>query len=462
MSARRVGLLLLLLGFGGAVEGVWNVRNHVDIGAIGCHLLGGRFDGPSFSYEETKSLEAPAPLRVEIANAFGAVSVLEGRPGGVDVTLRKVVFLRREDKAREFAGRVALETTLEGATLRVGTNRARLERSDASTGFETHLELRLPPGTAVKVDNDHGAVDVKDVASAELAGSYESVRVERVAGDAQVSGRHGDISVTGVGGSLTLTARYGSAKVREVKGPARLELDHGDVEAEETGQLSVNIKHGDATLGRVGGDLKLVGEHAGVRIDNVSGRATVSTSYNDVELREVGGDARLAVDHGGLEAVGLKGALQAQLSFGDASVETLAGALDLSVDHGGVHAKDLQGGAKIKASGDDVVLDGFRGPVELEVQRGSAELKPAGPIGDSLSITAANGVRLEVPAGSRFELLATSSRGEVQAELPGLTLQDKSPARVAATLGSGGGRVTLASEHGDVVLTPREKVAEQH
>jgi len=461
VSARRVGLLLLLLGFGGAVEGVWNVRNHVDIGAMGCHLLGSRFDGPSFSFEETKALEAPASLRVEIANGFGAVSVLEGRPGSVDVTLRKVVFLRSEDKAREFARRIVLETALEGSTLRVGTNRASLERSDGTTGFETHFEVKLPPGTAVKVDNDHGAVDVSDVASAEVAGSYESVRVERVAGDARVSGRHGDVSVSGVAGSLTLSARFGQAKVRDVKGPARLEVEHGDVEAEQMGQLSVEIKHGDATLGAVRGDLELRGEHAGVRIEAVSGRATVSTSYNDVELRDVGGDVRSTVDHGGLQAVGLKGALQAELSFGDASLEGIAGALEVKVDHGGVHAKDLQGGAKVEVLGDDVVLEGFRGPVEVEVQRGSVELTPAGPLTGSVSATAANGVRLEVPAGSSFELLATSSRGEVQAELPGLSFKEKSPSRLAATLGGGELRVTLSADHGDVVLTPRKDVAER-
>ena len=273
MSARRVGLLLLLLGFGGAVEGVWNIRNHVDIGAMGCHVLGSRFDGPSFSFEETKALEAPASLRVEIANGFGAVSVLEGRPGSVDVTLRKVVFLRSEDKAREFARRIVLETALEGSTLRVGTNRASLERSDGTTGFETHFEVK--------------------------------------------------------------------------------------------------------------------------------------------------------------------------------------------VDHGGVHAKDLQGGAKVEVLGDDVVLEGFRGPVEVEVQRGSVELTPAGPLTGSVSATAANGVRLEVPAGSSFELLATSSRGEVQAELPGLSFKEKSPSRLAATLGGGELRVTLSADHGDVVLTPRKDVAER-
>jgi DUF4097 and DUF4098 domain-containing protein YvlB len=462
MSARKIGLLLLILGFGSAVEGLWTVRSHVDIGAAGCRVLGGRFNGPSFSFTETKSLEVPSPARVEIANGFGTVSVVEGAAGPAEVSLRKVVFLRTEGEAREFAGRIVLESSLDGSTLRLGTNRGSLERTDSAIGFETHFEVKVPPGTSVKVDNDHGAVDVVGVAAAEVAGSYEPVSVERVAGDARVSGRHGDVSVSGVAGSLTLSSRFGDAKVHDVKGPSRIEVEHGDATTEGTGHLSLDIKHGDATVGTVGGDLELRGEHAGARIESVSGRATVTTSYRDVQLRDVGSDARVTVDHGGLEARNVKGALQAEVSFGDASVESVSGAVDLKADHSGVRGKDLLGGARIRASGDDVTLEGFRGPVDVEVRRGSVELTPAGPLTDAVTVSTFNGgVRLEVPKGSRFELLATSSHGEIDANVPGLSVKEKGPSRVSATLGEGQARVTLTADQGDVVLAPIEETAER-
>jgi DUF4097 and DUF4098 domain-containing protein YvlB len=462
VNARKLGLLLLILSFGGALEGFWSVRHQVDIGASACRVLGGRFDGPSFSFEEKKSLDVPSPLRVELTNGFGAVAVLEGRSGVAEVTLRKVVFLRSEEKARAFSERVVLESTLDGATLRLGTNRLSLERSDSLVGFETHLEVRVPPGSTVKVVNDHGPVDVADVAAAEVEGSFDSVRVERVLGDARVTGRHGDVSVSGVTGSLTLSSRFGDARIHDVKGPSRLEVEHGDASADEIGNLSLEIKHGDASVEGVSGDVEVTGEHASAKVRRVTGRAGVTTSYNDVELRDVGGDVRVAVDHGGLEAQELKGALQGQLSFGDASLQSIGGAVDLKADHGGVHAKGLEGGARIRASGDDVAVEGFRGPLDIEVQRGSVELTPAGPITEPLTITTVNGgVRLEVPKGSRFELLASSKRGEVQANLPGLSVKESSPSRLAATLGEGTSRVTLSADHGDVVLTPREEVAER-
>ena len=53
MSARKIGLLLLLLGFGATVETAWQVRGDVGIGPEGCRVIGGRFYGPSWSFEQT-------------------------------------------------------------------------------------------------------------------------------------------------------------------------------------------------------------------------------------------------------------------------------------------------------------------------------------------------------------------------------------------------------------------------
>jgi hypothetical protein len=98
----------------------------------------------------------------------------------------------------------------------------------------------------------------------------------------------------------------------------------------------------------------------------------------------------------------------------------------------------------------------------VEVRRGSVELSPAGPLTEAVAVSTVNGgVRLEVPSGSRFQLLATSNRGEVQAELPGLSLREKSPTRVSATLLDGGAPVTLSADHGDVVLIPRDELRER-
>ena len=82
MSARKIGLLLLLLGFGAAIETAWHVRGDVRIGPEGCRVIGGRFYGPSYAFEQTaeRALPAGEAPRLEVRNGFGGVSV-HGRRG---------------------------------------------------------------------------------------------------------------------------------------------------------------------------------------------------------------------------------------------------------------------------------------------------------------------------------------------------------------------------------------------
>ena len=169
------------------------------------------------------------------------------------------------------------------------------------------------------------------------------------------------------------------------------------------------------------------------------------------------GAARASVDHGGLEAGELRGGLEAKVSFGDVRLDSVTGPAQVEVDHGGLRGKGLAGGGRLRVSGDDVSVDGFRGPLQVEARRGSVELVPSGPLTEALDVSTQNGgVRLEVPERSAFELLASASRGEVQADLPGLSAHERSPDRITGTLGGGGARVSLSARHGDVVLIPGE------
>ena len=328
MKASKVGLLILILGFGGTVETAWQVRNHFGVGPWDWRVLtGGKFSGPSYSFEATESQVVPEGTPIEVENAFGGVRAVQGAPGEVRIVLRKVVFRRNEEEAGAFAARVLLKRDLEAGALRISTNRREVEATadGRGVGFETHLEITLPPGTRLKVQNDHGETSVADVAEARVWGSYDSVRVERVAGIAEVSSKHGDVTVAGVGGALSLTARHGAVEIRQVKGRATLIVEHGDVSANEVGGLDLNLRHGALTADGILGDLEVAGEHAGVHAVAVTGRAVVETGYQDITVERVGGDVRLVSKHGDVRAADVAGAVYAEARF-DAMLA--AGAVD--------------------------------------------------------------------------------------------------------------------------------------
>jgi Putative adhesin len=457
MTARKIALLLLILGAGAVLETAWAVRGHVDIGPEGCRVLGGRFYGPSYAFEDTARTEAPAGARLEVKNAFGRVQVVAGEAGEVKLTLRKVVFRPTESEAREFADRVSARLESTAGVVRVETNRDAVGRDDR-VGFETHLSLVVPPGTPVTVTNEHGAVEVEDAASADVTSSFDDVRVLRVKGAVAVKSRHGDVSVSEVEGALTLSGRHGDVEVRNVGGRATLETQHGSVTATAVGGLEVDHAHGDVAVDDVRGDLRVTNSHGGVVARGVRGKASVETSFSDVLITDVDADARVKVEHGGATLREIKGAVVAEATHDDVELTDVEGPAEVTVAHGGVRAKGVEKGVKVKASGEDVDLDGVRGAVHVDQERGSVRVAHRGPLSEPIEIRARQGgIRLEIPAGSRFELQAEARRGDVDVDVSGLTLtRDEKTAH--GSVGTGGALVKLSAD-GDVTVEERTATA---
>ena len=458
MKARKIFLLLFILAFGTSVETAWHLRGHVRFDPLGWRVLGGRFYGPSFSFEESQTVPVPSGASVVVENSFGGVKLVKGGHGEARVSLRKVVFLPTEGEARTVADRVKLRAVMDGATLRLSTNRGDLERNGSlgEAGLETHWEVAIPEDATAKVSNEHGSIDVRDVAGADVDGSFEPITIERIAGNAAVKGRHGDIHVSSVGGAVSLSGRHGDVVLTEVAGAANVDVEHGDVRAERTGRLSVGLKHGDLEVEGVRGDLEVRGEHSAAKVTDVSGNARVETSFDDVHVNRVTGDARVKTEHGSVEIRDVRGAVAVEAAFDGVTLRSIGGHADVKVEHGGVDAQGLAGGAVVQVSGDDVSIEGFRGGVRVQARRGSIRLAPDDPVTEPVTATTDHGgIAFGVPPGSRFELSAAARPGNVSVNLPGFVASESGASKVAGHVGQGGGAVTLEAQHGDVTVETR-------
>ena len=458
MSLRKIALLVVIVLFAASVETAWNVRGNLSIGPEGCRVMGGRFYGPSWSFEAAaeRPVTGSSP-QLEVENAFGSVRVSRGAPGIVKVKLRKVVFRSTEESAREFAGRIELRLSGDGDRVKVETNRDTLGRHE-DTGFETHLEIEAPPESVAQVRSEHGRVELLDLAAADVTASHDGVTLERIKGDVTLDVRHGNVSAERVGGKLKLSARHGDVALAGVAGAATIDMQHGNLSARETGSLELEISYGDVSAASVGGDLNVRGQHAPVTASDVSGRAEVATSFGDVRLERVLGDGRVKVEHGKVAASDVSGGFWAETSYEGVELDRVRGPVELKVQHGGVEARGLEGGARVHASGDNVTLEGFTGAVDVEVERGSARLAPGAPIQADVLARASHGeVALEVPDGSAFRLEAESQHGQVDAPLAGLRSEREERRRgqrVLGQQGSGGPQVKLLAD-GDVRLESR-------
>jgi DUF4097 and DUF4098 domain-containing protein YvlB len=445
VKASKIGLLILVLGFGGAIETAWSVRQNIGFGPQGCRVLAGRFYGSSFTFDAEQTQPVPAGIAIEVVNAFGGVTVRAGDPGQVKIALRKVVFRPTEEQARAFANQIRINAAVDGNVLRVGTNRDELENHSEAreVGFETHFELTVPAATEVTVRNE--------AARADITSSFDEVRLSRVSGAARIQSRHGDVLASTVGGDLSLVARFGRVELQDVRGRATVDSEHGDVSAARTGGLDIRASFGDVGVEGVRGDVEVRSQHGPVTARDVSGAATIEGSFGDAQVEKAGGDVRITVAHGAIDAADVVGGVVAETSFGDVVLARVGGPVQVKVAHGGVKARALEKGAQISASGADVEIDGFRGEVRVEVERGGVSLAPAGALTDPVWASAAQGaVRLEVPAGSRFVLDATAEPGEVQVDVPGLVVTSTTAGAAKGEIGGGGSSVHLQARHGDV------------
>jgi hypothetical protein len=454
VKATKIGLLLLILGFGGVVETAWTVRHHIDIGPMGCRVLGGRFYGPSFTFTEETRQPLAENTALEIENSFGSVQVGSGGAGEVAITLRKVVYLPGEEKARTFASAIRLDAAASGAAVRIVTNREQREREEPGIGFETHLDVRVPEGTKVSVVNAHGRVEVTATGETSVENSYDTVRVDSIKGTATVRARHGDVHVGRAPGTVSVVARHGDVTVEDAEGRVDVSVEHGSATLARVGAAVVEASFGDVTAEAVRGDLEVRGRHSEARVSDVTGAAAVTTSYNDVRVEKVGGAARIKTEHGGIHAAQVKGGVVAESTYNGVELESIGGLAEVTVSHGGVQARGLESGIRVKSSGDEVTLDGVRGAVTVEADRGDVHIKPAGPVTDPVSVSTKHGsITVEIPAGSRFALEASTSRGELDVDVPGLEMKQVKPTRVEGVLGTGGNAMKLFADTGDVTVS---------
>jgi len=460
VSARKIGFLILILAFGGVVEIAWSVReNRLAFGPEGLRILGGRFYGPSFEFEEStqRAVSADDPLEVEVRNSFGAVRILPGGEDSVRVVLRKVVFQPTEEKARAFAEQVELRIDEEDGRLRVGTNRNDVDRR-ARVGFETHLEVHVPARSSAVVQSDHGPVEARGVAEADLRASFDDIRAEQIDGPVSIDGRHGTIEASDLGGSLTLKSRHGDVEVTGVQGSVNLDVQHGAVAVRRTAGVEAQLSFGRIVAESIEGDLTLEARHVGVQITDVAGRADAKTSYEGISIEGVGGDASARVEHGSIRASKVKGGVRAQSTQDGVWLEDVDGPVEVTVQGGGLEARGLGQGARVRARGDDVSIVGFRGPIDVEAEGGDVFLSPRRPIMDAVTVTAKHGdLRLEVPAGSRFDLEAESRHGALSLDVPELAGTGATPTltggRASGRVGGGGAVVRLIADD-DVPLAP--------
>jgi len=355
--------------------------------------------GQEATAAEERTIPAPLPPTIEIANGHGTVEVRGGDQDFAQLTFKKAVWRRKKEDAEALAAQIKYTLTAGPDKLTLATNRDQLTRR---SNIETSFILTVPKSMLVRVTNAYGTVRVEDVR------------------EATVRNRHGELYATNVTGPCDLETSYDDLEAQGIKGSCRIVNSHGDVLAGTiAGDLSVETSYARIRVDGAGGKADLRGPNSDIEVLRVAGPVTVEASYEKVVLGDVG-PAKVTGHNMEVVAETVHGDLAVETSYERVQADGVEGSFTVDAHNTAVTANGIDGPAvSVTTSYEDVSLTAFSGAATVVSRNGRVRLEPR-------DLKGAIDVRCEYgaidfiwPAGEKARLEARSKGGSVTWGLPG-------------------------------------------
>jgi len=282
-------------------------------------------------------------------------------------------------------------------------------QTEADTGDkQTPVEI-VQMGEQIVIRTNQDRLDNSRRASADL-----EISVPKGA-NFEGRGKLGDFDVRDLLGNVEITSENAGVRLQNIGGFVKVDLRRSDI------IRAVNVK----------GNFDLKGRGQDVDLDNIEGQVFVAGSYG-----------------GELNFRNLAKPLRFEGAQTEMRVERVPGTIRIAL--GTITAENVQGPIRLTTKVQDIKLREFTQNVELHVERGDIELRPSSQMGRIDARTANGNVDLVLPNGAKFDLTATTRRGDITNDF-GSPLKLDAEGRGATLKGSNGGpSVTLNSDRGEI------------
>lgn len=265
---------------------------------------------------------------------------------------------------------------------------------DAEIKVDEHKMIRAyNKGDADQADQRTPLEIVEDGNQIVVRTNEEKVsHVRRISCDLEVSvprsatiegrGNKGDYDVTDLAGDVDIASGSAGVRLTTIGGGVKVDLQHSDI------VHAVDVK----------GDVVIAGRGSDVELENVGGQVTIDGSYS-----------------GTLQFKNLAKPLHLESRNTDLRVEKVPGTI--TMDLGELNASNVIGPVHVVTKSKDIHIEDFTQSIELETERGDIELKPGRvPLAKIDARSRSGNIELELPEAAKFEIRATTSRGEAQNE----------------------------------------------
>jgi len=192
-------------------------------------------------------------------------------------------------------------------------------------------------------------------------------------------GRLGDFEITGIAGSVTITSDNSGVRLSKLGGDVKVDVKNSDI-----------VRAVD-----VAGTVEVTGHGNDLEIENIQGPVTVNGSFG-----------------GNLEFKNLAKSFHFESRNTELRIERLPGRI--SMDLARMTGVDIVGPITLTAKSKDIKLEEFTQSLQVELERGDVELRPHNLPISKMDVRTRNvgNVDLILPAAAKFELSATTDKGE--------------------------------------------------
>ena len=271
--------------------------------------------------------------------------------------------------------------------------------------------------------------------------------------------------ITGEGNELTIRTNQD-----HISGNHRI-TDEMEITVPKGATIEAHGRYGDFDITDVAGNVEIVSDNAGVRLQNIGGEVKIDTRKSDiirainvkgpvdmkghgadVELQDIDGQVTIAGTYSGvIQLRNISKPLRYNGQQTDLNIEKLPGQVRMAL--GDFTATNLVGPVRLTTRSRDVHISDFTNSLEVSVERGDVELRPGKLPVAKMDVHARFGdVEVSLPAAAKFDLTGTTARGETYSDF-GAPLHTERNGNGGSIRGSSGGPViNLQTEHGKMTV----------
>ncbi|HEY9128138.1 MAG TPA: DUF4097 family beta strand repeat-containing protein, partial [Acidobacteriaceae bacterium] len=312
-------------------------------------------------------------------------------------------------------------------------------RGDVSITASDQSNIQVKAHQIAYANSDNDAKKIFDAEQAHVTVSGKAVLVKV---DSSNSGRTNLAITVPKSASVNVTTSHGGLTVAGLNGNVDAQLQHGDMAASAIqGYVRAHISNnGDFAAHDIQGDVMLEGNGGDLTISDVKGKVTMQGDYTgDTHLERVDQTVHFHSSRTDLEIVKLPG--------------------DLSLNSDTLHATQVTGPVRLVTRSKDIELNQVSGEAHIEDRNGRVEVEMAGSYPVEIKNEKGD-VELALPANANVTVDARTHNGDIVSDFP-LTVSGEEDKTMAGSVGKGGAKVELSTQHADLRIRKGGETAPQ-